>query len=184
MAAQQPIVAISMLMVAACASAQPLAVPPRQDVEFLRGCWVAKAPPAATIQGFLRLLPPSPGADTLEGEVTPADADAPRLSRGFRFSRDGQSAGSTMTTSMLPSPTQDMKASPVRNPKPLIPGWRRVSWAPAQDRNPTRWLVAEGDEEHLKVYMHYDPAVAVKAAQGNFSLDHATLFDGERDGCD
>ncbi len=73
-------------VVAALASCASVPAANRQDVEFVRGCWVEKSEPGGMAMGFLRLLPD--GADyagalsrTVDGKMR----DVGKLA----FARDG-----------------------------------------------------------------------------------------------
>jgi hypothetical protein len=75
------------LALAACAGPPALGV--KQDVDFMRGCWVAKDAPGGRVTGFLRLLSPEPEADVLAGFSQTVSGSMVRNRFGFTLARNG-----------------------------------------------------------------------------------------------
>jgi hypothetical protein len=147
-----------------------------QDVEFLRGCWVAKMAPGGEITGFLRLLPEGPDGLTYQGYLQEISGGEQTTPAHLSFARDGSSM--TMRSASGRPISPDDRGGLARPHAPLpealaakVPKVaHRVSYAADPAR--TSWIVAEGDGETL----------AIHAVTGGG--ENKSMFKGERDGCD
>ncbi len=150
-----------------------------QDVEFLRGCWVAKTAPGGEITAFLRLLPDSADALSYQGYVQVIANGEQTAPVHLSFARDGSSM--TMRSAsgrpVAPDDRGGLARPFVRLPEAvaarLPKAAHRVSYAAEPERPQSSWLTAEGDEETLAIH-----AIDVDGQK------IAVLFEGERDGCD
>jgi hypothetical protein len=150
---------------------------PKQDVEFLRGCWVAKEAPGGKVTGFLRLLPVTVDSPTYEGDVQVLMGNLMRSTMRLSFARDG----STMTMTRVGG-GQVLPADPTAQPvelaaapsdafgEELPKSKHRATYANGQPA--MSGIVAESEGEDIAIYM---------MAGGQRAAD---LFRGERDGCD
>jgi hypothetical protein len=141
---------------------------PGQDVEFLRGCWVAKDAPGGQIRAFLRLLPDGADGPSYRGAITLVLGGAWNPGTRYEFARDGSAAvetnlqGETATYSRVASSTWSTASAPAE----------RAVYADAHGT----LLVADGGNDTLKLSI-------VSNASGNQVISPIE-FDGERDGCD
>jgi hypothetical protein len=156
--------------------------PPRvvivQDVEFLRGCWVAKTAPGGEITGFLRLLPEGADGLTYQGYVQVISGGQSTTPMHLSFARDGSSMTMRSASGRPVSPDDHggLARPFVRLPDGVaarlgqVP--HRASYAAEPGQAEHAWIVAEGDDETLAIY--------------SLRNDGETndLFRGERDGCD
>ena len=150
-----------------------------QDVEFLRGCWVAKTAPGGEITGFLRLLPEGADGLSYQGYVQVISGGEQSTPLYLSFARDGSSM--TMRSASGRPVEPDDRGGLARPYAPLPEAVaaklrevaHRVSYAERSGKKQTSWLTAEGDGETLAIY-----------AVGNNGESGADLFRGERDGCD
>jgi hypothetical protein len=148
-----------------------------QDVEFLRGCWVAKTAPGGTITGFLRLLPEGADGLTYQGYVQVISGGQSTAPMHLSFVRDGSSMTMRSASGRPVSPDdRGGLARPHARLPDAVAGRlkqmpHRVSYS-AEPGQPGSWIVAEGGDETLAVYVLGD--------SGGVS----DIFRGERDGCD
>ena len=162
--------AIAAMTLAAC---QVVSDPPAervvQDVEFLRGCWVAKGGPDGPYLGFLRLLPEGADGLTYQGYLHDVTDQTMKARLHLSFMRDG----SSMTTEGL-SRTGEFKTELYRaHPAHwLTPRPGRTTYT----SGPGTWLIVDGEADALIV------KTATEDGHGNVLL--SVLFNGERDGCD
>jgi len=151
-----------------------------QDMEFLRGCWVAKAGPNGPITGFLRLLPEGADGLSYQGYVQAIDGGQVKSAMHVSFARDGSSM--TMRRGrgepIMPMDQSGGQARPYAPlPEPIAAKLPKVAHRatyavyPGQPQSP--WMAAEGDDDRLVIY-----------AMGNGGEHMGDLFKGERDGCD
>ena len=135
-----------------------------ERVDHMRGCWIAREGTGAT---FLRLLPPEVGAPTIEGGVDRYGAATVERTASLSFSRDGASAGLTITGE---EPTAFVAAAP--------------DWAP-RDKNwlayrstsePVLFMLIEAPGETLRIMTTLGPI------PGPMAL--SPLYEANRDGCD
>lgn len=154
------------LLAAGCAGA-PATQTGGADIDFIRGCWVAKDAPGGTIISFLRLLPPEIGSDRLEGEVRPVASLYADQAVRFSFARDGSAA----TLDHLiegQAPDTYVRDASAAGGAPASPRAVYVRSGSSGDR-----LVVEGREEGLRIFTSGQGGGAAK-----------DQFKGERDGCD
>lgn len=78
---------------AACVSTP--ATPERQDVDFVRGCWVDKDATDGRIDALLRLLPAEPDALEYSGDLDYVRGIRPGPQIGISIARDGTHASVT-----------------------------------------------------------------------------------------
>ncbi len=169
----------AMLALAGC---KIVSDPPRstivQDVEFLRGCWVAKTAPGGTITGFLRLLPDGADGLTYQGYVQVISGGQSTAPMHLSFARDGSSMTMRSASGRPVSPDDrgGLARPHARLPdavaERLGPVPHRLSYAAEPGQAEGSWIVAEGDGETLAVYV---------LGGGGETND---VFRGERDGCD
>lgn len=157
---------------------------PAQGVEFVRGCWVTRAPQDGPVEAMLRLLPEGADGPTYRGivhafsgpPVDPQGVEAAELI----FSRDGR---------WLDVPDHDrdaegkIHADPVRSPVRLFAAappeaatthlTQDMHWAAFAQQGEPGWILAVGADEALSVYRVDDTGEPGE-----------TLFAGARDGCD
>jgi hypothetical protein len=168
----------------ACQSARLTTTGPKQDVEFLRGCWISRYSPDGSKPqvSTVRLLPARDGSAALEGSllhyhVDPANQEPPHHT-SLVIARDGTTAKHGGTAgSMGGRGEETLVADPMHGfPAPdLRPGWLRASWI-SQQR--IAWFVAEGNGEGLRLYRSLP--ITSEEGVGIIVID----FDGDRDGCD
>jgi hypothetical protein len=141
----------------------------KQDVSFVRGCWVAKATPDGPVTGFLRLLP-HPEKSTLGGYL--------------QFITDGREAGASIYFEVDTDGSHLSITAPTDRRPPTLHYWAMIApqraGQPAAQRTwfgffpqPAEIIAVDGDGERLDIYQ-----VEPDGARG------VTLFKGERDGCD
>src|SRR5690606_24783439 len=94
------LVSVSIAAVTGCGNA-----PVRQDIEFVRGCWVWKEPVTGRVLGFLRLLPSASDSNSFDGQVQIVDQTPPVLRSRFSFRRDGSAVALTSAGERVPSGT-------------------------------------------------------------------------------
>jgi len=147
-----------------------------QDVEFLRGCWVAKGGPDGPYLGFLRLLPEGADGLTYQGYLHDVTDQTMKARLHLSFMRDGSSMTVRRTDGDPPS---DVAATGGRQ-RPYAPlpdaiareldqNARRATYA----YSPSSWVVASGAPETLLIsVIRHDGEIV------------GELFRGERDGCD
>ncbi|HEX5008287.1 MAG TPA: hypothetical protein VFV70_14320 [Hyphomonadaceae bacterium] len=151
-----------------------------QDVEFLRGCWVAKTAPGGTVTGFLRLLPEGRDGTSYQGYVQVIANGQTAAPMHLSFARDGSSMTMRSASGRPVLPMDDggglsrpyaplPEAIVAKLPKVA----HRATFAVYPGRADSPWMAAEGDGEHLAIY-----------AMGNGGQQMGDLFRGERDGCD
>jgi hypothetical protein len=162
------------VMATACASAAR-----NGDIEFLRGCWVAKDQPGGRVTGFLRLLPASPEGPAYEGDVQVLMGNLMRSTMRLSFARDGSAmtmarAGGGQVLPADPSATTaTLTASPSASETAGLPGTTYLlTYATYPGQEGTPWIAAGGDADRLTIYSGVGPSRT------------ADLFSGERDGCD
>jgi hypothetical protein len=149
-----------------------------QDVEFLRGCWVAKTAPGGTVTGFLRLLPEGPEGLSYQGYVQVIDGGQSAAAAHLSFARDGSSMTLRSANGRPVSPddrgglARPYAQLPDKVAAKLPKAAHRVSYAAGPAKNQAGWLAADGDGETLAIYALSD------------SGEVDDLFRGERDGCD
>lgn len=156
----------SVLAIGGCAGT-PDATRSAQDIDFIRGCWVSKEAPGGQIISFLRLLPPTPGESTLEGEIHPVASLYADKARRFSFARDGSTA--TLDYLIEGKPPETYRRE--RTDAPGAKGGYRAVYA--RGDMTSALLVLEGREEALKIFT---------TVRG--STQTSDQFTGERDGCD
>jgi len=162
MAARQlTLLLASALVATACSAAPAPSANAAADIDFVRGCWVAKDAPGGAILSFLRLLPQSPRGDVLEGEVHPVASLYANQARRFTFKRDGSSA-------TLANLAADSAAETFMRNTTVQAGARNATYSSGDTL-----MHISGGEERLKI-------VTVKRDGST----EATHFAGERDGCD
>jgi hypothetical protein len=162
MAARQLTLLLAYALVAtACSTAPGPSANRPADIDFVRGCWVEKDGPGGQVHSFLRLLPPSPGDNALEGEIRPVASLYANLARRFTFKRDGSSA--TFTDLAADSATETFTRDTAV----------QVDGSNATYRSGDTVLHVSGDNEGLKIF----------TAKRDGSAE-TTHFAGERDGCD
>ena len=150
-----------------------------QDVEFLRGCWVAKTAPDGEITGFLRLLPEGADGLSYQGYVQVISGGEQSMPLYRSFTRDGSSM--TMLSANGRPVEPDDRGGLARPYAPLpdavaakLPEVaQRVSYKLYPKRGNSPLIAAEGDGEYLAIY-----------AMENDGRKMDELFKGERDGCD
>ena len=151
----------SALLATACSTAPASSAGGQQDIDFVRGCWVAKDAPGGQIHAFLRLLPPSPGDVVLDGEVRPVASLYADQARRFSFQRDGSSA--TLINLAAGTPEQTFTRD-----NAAADGARQAIF-----RSASVVMRVSGDDEGLKI--------STTNGDGSTETIH---FAGERDGCD
>jgi hypothetical protein len=151
-----------------------------QDVEFLRGCWVAKAAPNGPVTGFLRLLPEEADGLAYQGYLQLISGNEGRTPMHLSFARDGSSMTMRDTRGgpVMPMDREGGVARPhAPLPDAIAAGLQKVehraSYAVYAGQPQTPWMVAEGDGDRLAIY-----------TLGSNGQGMGDLFGGERDGCD
>ena len=160
--------AAALLAAAACASGpRPESV--AQDIEFLRGCWVAKTESGGQVTGFLRLLPEGAAGTEYGGEEVIVDGATTRPGSQFAFARDG----SRLTIRVDPAgPVARLPHA--RVPGGPAPGDTRASFGPAgKDEAGAFFVIVDGSAERLQIVMTHASGAPTRH-----------LVDVERDGCD
>jgi hypothetical protein len=167
MAGRKTAIAIAAAIATAglCAEAQAA----NHNVDFLRGCWVAKKTPGGPATGFLRLFPE--GRD-YAGTLTDI-LQYVTVVQGIKVAQDGSNftliPGGDKRTAVWPGTTM---------PPGFVPRMPNASksafWLVYSSVAKPPWIVAEGNDEHVNIYMLGNDARSVVG----------TLFEGERDGCD
>jgi hypothetical protein len=135
----------------------------QQDMEFLRGCWVAKDAPGGKVLAFLRLLPESVNGSAYQGHVQQVGNGHVANSTFFSFARDGSQA-ITETDGVRTEYFGDPPDTPV-----LEDGTRRAMFVGLDEG--LGFLIAYGREDRLTI------AVRNSGSQ-------RITFEGKRDGCD
>lgn len=156
----------SALAIGGCAGT-PDAAGSAQDIDFIRGCWVSKDAPGGQIISFLRLLPPTPGKSTLEGEIHPVASLYADKARRLSFARDGSTA--TLDYLVEGTPPETYK----RAPSDVLAGAGSYRAIYARSDRDSALLVVEGRDEALRIF--------TTVRGGAQASDQ---FIGERDGCD
>ncbi len=160
---------------AACENARSAA--PKNDIGFVRGCWTSHDRPGGRVTALMRLLPDRDTGATLTGHLSIMHED-PRMSSlrsstRLTLARDGSSL--TIVPSGAPSGgearTLPRTGPPYTVIETLLPGENIAAFS--LDPGADGWTVITGGEETLAIY----------EVRPDFS-DGATLFNGERDGCD
>ena len=152
-------------LLAGCATAAKAPATQAADVEFLRGCWVAKTAPGGAVMGFLRLLPEGAAGPAYRGAV--GGMGDGKVGAQFSFARDGSAA--TVVAAAGSAPNAYRKASY----ELLAPEGSMTTYAAyAREGAADERLIAEVAGERLKIH--------TLAADGQDKV----LFEGERDGCD
>jgi hypothetical protein len=163
----------ALMMVGGCESSSTShaqAIAPRQDVEFLRGCWVRKESPDGKVLGFLRLLPPSVDAATYDGQVQDVSGQGPIEPQSqLSFVRDGSAASVTYAIGDATPTTYVRDHSPWFDQMP-IGRYRSIF---VRTGFYSELLIVEGASEQLKIF------TTVRGSRNS-----SILFEGERDGCD
>lgn len=179
--------AVAALLAAGCqiVSDPPRKAPVVQDVEFLRGCWVAKEGPNGPITAFLRLLPDgSEGANyqgylqSVKGGGTPGAEMTAQMHLSFR--RDGSSmtmreprGGPSMPLDQEGGQSRAYAPLPEAIKAKLPAAEHRASYAIYPGTPTTPFMLAEGSEDRLAIF-----------TIGNAGQPMGDIFRGERDGCD
>jgi hypothetical protein len=164
----------------------PAATAVLQDVDFMRGCWIARDS-YGFATAMLRLLPPNgPNSPTLEGYLQSLSRSEVVRAERYVVARNGHSlAGDENRPDKTDNGVWSASRPPANAPQILSPGAKRVAYSRMTDRpkriagalkpltKPVReWLFAEGEGERLAItYMD-----EVGFVYG--------IFDGRRDGCD
>jgi hypothetical protein len=148
-----------------------------QDVEFLRGCWVSKTAPGGAITGFLRLLPEGVDGLTYQGYVQVISGGQSSTSMHLSFARDGSSMTIRSASGRPVSPDDrgGLARPHARLPDVVAGRLRQAPYRASYSAEPGQagsWIVAEGGDETLAVY--------VLGSKGEMN----DIFRGERDGCD
>lgn len=162
------------------AACQVVSEPPAervaQDVEFLRGCWVAKGGPDGPYLAFLRLLPEGADGLTYQGYLHDVTGQTMKPRLYLSFMRDGSSM--TVRRADGDPPPETAATGGVQRAYAPLPDtiarelsedYPRASYA----YSPSSWVVASGAQESLLVYVIKQDGEIVEE-----------LFRGERDGCD
>ena len=145
----------------------PVAVLPgdiAERVDRMRGCWIAREGSGAI---FLRLLPPSAGAPTIEGGVDRAGATTVERTATLSFARDGSVASFAHAGG-----------------PPEIFQHARPAWAPASPdwlvyrsiSAPVLFMLVEAPGETLRIMTTLGPD------PGPMTL--SSIYEANRDGCD
>jgi hypothetical protein len=147
-----------------------------QDVEFLRGCWVAKGGPNGPVTAFLRLLPEGAEGLAYQGYLHAVTSNEMKPQLYLSFTRDG----ATMTMRQANGRPGDADGTvrayallPPRLAALLPPVRHRAGYATNAGDPASPWFIAEGDGDTLKVYPISGAGQEMRA-----------VFNGERDGCD
>jgi hypothetical protein len=169
--------AIAAVTLAACqVVSDPPAERAAQNVEFLRGCWVAKGGPDGPYLGFLRLLPEGADGLTYQGYLHDVTDQTMKARLHLSFMRDGSSM--TIRRADGDPPSDVAATGGIQRAYAPLPDaiarefgrdTRRATYAYSQ----SSWIVASGAPETLLIYViRQDGEIAEE------------LFRGERDGCD
>jgi hypothetical protein len=135
----------------------------RQDIEFVRGCWVTKQMPGGPAAGFLRLLPDGVDGPAYQGRVQDVSGGTMTSKAYLSFARDGSSASTVIA---------GVKRTFAGGAPRQAPG-RNGAVFSMTDANGLHMLVVHGESEKLAIY---STAAGVDGRR--------MLFEGERDGCD
>jgi hypothetical protein len=154
-------VALAGLALAGCAGTP--AAPLKQDIEFVRGCWVEKDKGDGRINAFLRLLPDGPEGAVYTGHLQYVRGIRPGPEIRIAIARDGTHASAT-----IGGVSGDFPADPAVSPV-MDDGSRRIMFSGIANGRPGA-ITAAGKEERLLLDV-------------TSGMSHLT-FDGERDGCD
>lgn len=151
----------SALLAAGCTSAPSSETAHSGDVEFLRGCWVAKDVAGGPPTAFLRLLPDGADGSAYAGPMTNVRDGKWDVGARYEFARDGSRAVIAPTDAAAkPYPrTQSQSATSTSSTS------ARIAYAGEGEH-----LVVEGGSETLLIRRHEGGRV------------HIWGF--ERDGCD
>jgi hypothetical protein len=167
-----PVLAAALIAaLAGCEGAKPPA--PQTDIDFARGCWVAKAEPGGRVSALLRLLPDREDGTTLTGYLSVMHDDPTlsslKSSTELTLARDGSSF--TITPSGEKPQTLQRTEPPYTAVEALAPDEPVAAFT--ADAETQGWTVITGGEDRLTIY-----TILPDYADGE------TLFNGERDGCD
>jgi hypothetical protein len=153
--------------------------PGRQDVEFMRGCWVEKSEPGGRVTAMLRLLPPAPDAIVYAGVLTRHAADGSTVGPTTQYSiwRDGSKLGvqllaeGAQTGDIFLAPSPDYVATPISDAdaSALPPHDKLATF----ERGDAKILVFAGAKDALTILSRTKDGAAL-----------SVIFNGERDGCD
>ncbi len=157
-------IALIALPLAGCASAP--ATPQRQDVEFVRGCWIERDARDGRINAFLRLLPDGPdGPDGAEyaGYLQFVRGTKPGPQIRIAIARDGRRASAELDGVRIEFPA-DPAASRVQDE-----GLHSITFAGVSNGGSGAITAAGGSD---------------KLALTVLSNIRRLAFEGERDGCD
>ena len=182
-------IAAALAAAAGLSACQIVSDPPKrvvvQDVEFLRGCWVAKEGPNGPITAFLRLLPDSAEGANYQGYLQSvkgggtANADT-AAQMHLSFTRDGASmtmreprSGPSMPLDQQGGQSRAHAPLPTAIAAKLPKAAHRASYAVYAGMPTTPFIVAEGGKDTIAIY-----------TLGNAAQPMGDLFRGERDGCD
>jgi hypothetical protein len=164
------------LMMAGCAS--PLRPSDGSaDIDFIRGCWVDKSWGKRLVI-FLRLLPPSPGAATLEGALLLQSTDPqlpvtnPERER-FVFARDGSWA--TLDFGLITDKTTTNTFHRATDSWVQLPPGAAVF---TNRESPALYLIVAADGEWLSMTTTRGPEA------GSQLFEEHLVFRAQRDGCD
>jgi hypothetical protein len=153
----------ALLGMTACETAPDPQLAARQDIEFVRGCWVAKQAPGGSVAGFLRLLPDGADGPAYQGHVQDVSGGTTTSKAYLSFARDGSSASTEIA---------GVKRTFAGGAPPQSPG-RKSAVFSAAEANGLHMLVVYSESEKLAIY---STAAGVDGRR--------ILFEGERDGCD
>lgn len=167
--------AAALLGMTACEAGPGAQSAARQDIDFARGCWVSMAEPGGKVTGFLRLLPPSIDAPTIEGQLQ--DVAGASTSRGVKLvvARDGSEmrveagVGDDWLVGVYRS-AEKLSWTP-----PMRMSYRALFVAQTAQHLP-RIVIFEGEKDALRI--------AWTSAPASDALIVVVVFEGERDGCD
>ncbi len=168
-------IAGALLGLTACETVPGAQPADRRDIDFARGCWVSKAEPGGKVIGFLRLLPPSIDAPTIEGQLQ--DVAGASTSRGVKLvvARDGS----------------ELRVEAGVGDDPLVGVYRpaeKLSWTPPMRMSYRALFVAQTAQHVPKIVIFEGEKDALRIAWTSAPASDALLvvvvFEGERDGCD
>jgi hypothetical protein len=175
------LLALALAVPGAC---QVVSDPPRQavarDVEFMRGCWVAKAGPNGPVTAFLRLLPEGADGLSYQGYLQAVRNGEAQQAMHMSFARDGSSmtlrdprGGPIMPMDQAGGLGRPYAPLPDAVAAKLPNAAHRASYAVYGASPTTPWFIADGGKDTLAIY-----------AVGNTGQTMGDFFRGERDGCD
>lgn len=136
----------------------------RQDVEFLRGCWVSKTEPGGGVTGFLRLLPDRQDGATYAGVVQTVSGAMVRDRFRLSFARDG----SRVT---------------VGYPDGGLGVFAAIAVS-ASNRPQAVFEDSSGDDSGARLVVEAGPGDTLIISRTGGRQHAGDLFRGERDGCD